>query len=409
MATSIADLLGALDYETSRAAGSDPADAARALQATGGLLSRLREDGIGADTARIRDDVVRRLADACALAAITFDGTPGRVTDLLGVTSDAVGRLQPELTDSDRWAIATSLATTSRRCAGAIAKSRPHATVPQLLGVADRSRELIRVAAISPPSPEELAGHHQPIPLAGLPRGLSPAGIAAESMAELVAIFRSRARDAMTIRQLLAICHAAEQTATASQVALAHTGSPLSRSALATARIWSLARQGIDRFADQPRRRTSDGSRTLLCAARVHEATRHLCGGDTGSTASVDVLRSDELAFLRAAVSQLPRLAAGCESELAHIANTLVVSGGSRPLHEDRTEEWLRRQAFLVHPPDLAPSNQLLHRAAAISRRLTLELDRAIGTDTSRANWSQRRKEPTTSMPPRPELSSPVL
>jgi len=60
------------------------------LTATGRLLGHLRNDGIGAETAGIRGDVVRRLADACATAAVAFEGGPGRLSDLVGVTSDAV-------------------------------------------------------------------------------------------------------------------------------------------------------------------------------------------------------------------------------------------------------------------------------------------------------------------------------
>jgi len=137
---------------------------------------------------------------------------PGRLSDLVGVASDAVGRPQADLTDSDRWTAAIVLATTARRCAAIIAKSCPCTHVPQFLGVADRSREVIRAAAAWP-DPAKLGVRDLPILPAGLPRGLSPTRIAAESIAELVAEIRRKGREPVNVRQLLGVCSAPEQAA----------------------------------------------------------------------------------------------------------------------------------------------------------------------------------------------------
>ena len=118
MATSIGDLLAALDHETARRAPHDPRDAARALDRTGRLLTHLRNDGVGAETAGIRDDVVRRFADACATATVAFEG--GRAGSAISLVSPA--------TQSDVHR-PTSLITTDgqpRSCS-----QPPHAVAPQ--------------------------------------------------------------------------------------------------------------------------------------------------------------------------------------------------------------------------------------------------------------------------------------
>jgi len=388
MATSIGDLLAALDHETARRAAHDPRDASRALDRTGRLLGHLRNDGIGAETAGIRGDVVRRLADACATAAVAFESGPGRLSDLVGVTSDAVGRLQADLTDSDRWAAAIVLATTARRCAAVIAKSGPYSHVPQLLGVADRSRELMRAAAAYPPDPDHLGGHDLPIPAERLPRGLSPARIAIESMAELVDEFRRHGRAPMNVRQLLGVCRAAEQAATQGAVVAKQLAGATSPQPWMVAPIaWRNAREVVGLYADQPRRPGWDGSRVLLCAARVEEGVRRTSDGADGLIAEPDRRRAALAGGLRdiaAVIQLLPRLASGCEKELDQIHGTLFVAHGPRPLHEGRVGEWLRREVYAVRRSDLTPATDSLQQAARASGQLANEL-RLAAAPVSRA------------------------
>ena len=384
MATSIGDLLAALDHETARGAAHDPRDASRALDRTGRLLGHLRNDGIGAESAGIRGDVVRRLADACATAAVAFESGPGRLSDLVGVTSDAVGRLQADLTDSDRWAAAIVLATTARRCAAVIAKSGPYSHVPQLLGVADRSRELMRAAAAYPPDPDHLGGHDLPIPAERLPRGLSPARIAIESMAELVDEFRRGGRAPMNVRQLLGVCHAAEQAATQGAVVAKQLAGVTSPQPWMVAPIaWRNAREVVGLYADQPRRPGWDGSRVLLCAARIEEGVRRTFDGADGRMAEPDLRRAALAGGLRniaAVIQLLPRLANGCEKELDQIHRTLFVAHGPRPLHEDRVGEWLRHEVFVVRRSDMTAASDALHLAAGASERLANDLRPAART-----------------------------
>lgn len=363
MATSIADLLTLLDAEMKPGSAHDPRDVGRALDVTSRLLDRLRTDGVGADTTPFRDDVVRRLAESCGDAAACFDAAPGRVSDIIGVTGDAVGQLHQHLTAADRWAVAISLAATSRHCARILAESGPYDQVPELLAVADRSRELIRAAATSPPDPDDLIGHDIPIPAVDLPDAMPPARVVAESTTELVAMLRRGGRDPMTIRQLIGICVAAAELAGLGEAFAAATGHAVPESA---ALAWQSARQQIARFADRPSTIEWDGNRILHTAARVQEESatvrRH-----------ADVTRYD-MPCLRAAVAHLPRLAAGCEHEMRAVVRTLVVARGPAPLHEGRIGEWLRREAFTAMPTDLVPATVALRQAGTASEELAVRL-----------------------------------
>lgn len=376
MATSLADLIHIID-DTTRGPFNDPHDAARVLERSGFLLSRLLTDGIGPDRDILRHAVTRRMAEACTTAAITFEPGPGRCSDLVGVVGDVVGRLQDALTDDDRWSVAIALAMPARRCAHVIARSDRYADVPQLLAVSDRASALARVAATNPPA--HVTGLDRPIPLVGLPHSLTPAQLATESMAELIGIFQRQGRDPMTVRDLIGVCRVGEAVTTSAATAHIARASGAQSLAKESAAAWRSAATHLSAFADRPHPTGAAPSRVLTCAARIQRAVTQLDDAHDRSHA-------------RQIVTQLPRLAANCEQESRRIVHNLVVRRGERPLNERRVPEWLRGEAFLAQPTDLDPAINQLRAAALMTTRLGPQPDGQYLTATvpTRMNELQR-------------------
>jgi hypothetical protein len=387
MATSISDLLDALDHAGAGPTGHDPDDAAGALGRAAHLLVRLRNDGIGAIA--LREDTTHRLAAACAEAAIAFTPGPGRIGDLIGVASDAIGRLRAVLTDDDRWTVAVALATTTRRCAGTIARSGTYMQVPQLLDVADRSRELIRVAARSPADPAQLIGQDLLIPTNLLPRGASPARVAAESMGALLTHLRAGGQEPLTLRALLGACYAAEATAFAG-AAIIGNRSPAPRPE--AARAWRELRAELARFTDGPRGKTEPGEPSLRCALRVYEGLQRTIKLDPAGRSDAQYAFGPDAELFRRTVLQLPALV-GVLSNQLHRSCAWIAVGGSRPLHEGRVAEWLQHKAFLARGEDLYPAISALHRAAQATNRLIITLDTVDRQSAARGSIARARAD----------------
>ena len=333
MTTSIADLLLRLDHATAYRTPTRGDDAAGALRALGRLGSDLRQPAIPQAE---RDDAVRRFADACSLAAVTFPPGNGRLTDLAGVTADAIARYRDRLADQDRWTIATQLALPARRCAAAVAAGGNYRDVPQLLGVADRAAELLLVAADNPPEPTPTGLLFAPIPSLNLSNHEPPAVVAVEAVATLV--WHVTGRERLTVRQLLGACVLGEAAAN-------YIGNDRA------ARAYRQAVNEIGLFADQPRRSPATDDRVLRATAHGIEAL----GEARGNRERGPIELLEQL---------LPALALGCAEQMTRIRKTLVVPHGPRPLREERVAQWLQRHAFLPTERDLQPALAALEAAA---------------------------------------------
>lgn len=353
MVTSIDDLLTTLDHETAAEPLFGAQDAARALYYCGRVIDRAVEDGIGRLAPPAWRDSARRLASACHDVAISFDQMPGRISDLVGVVGDSVGSLYRELSDTDRWIVAARLAPIARRCAKSIASSGPYAEVPELLSVADRSRELQRAAAAIPPDLVQVFGLHAPIPTPLPSTGLTPGRLITESVAALVAECRRRDRDQLSLRELVAVCHVASRLAKC-------VDGQTDRYDAGPAAAWRNARDTLAQFSDgiplpppgKPR------SNALLSAMRVDAALRRAeFGGDVLGVGSAkpDVARIKR--YLR-------QLGTSCSAELDRIGNSLWVAPGSKPISDERAGEWLRQETFHATPYDLVLVADALRRAA---------------------------------------------
>ena len=341
MATSIDDLLTALDQAT-RSGGSENArDASRALYYGNRVLRQVHaEDGWPKLPAYCQNSV-RRLAESCADTAIAFEQHPGRISDLVGALSDAVAAQRRELSGADRWAIATRLAPVARRCAAIIVNSGPLAAVPELLGVGDRSRQLQRAAVTEPPKLDGLRALDAPIPSGHLDAGAGPNTVILEELSALIAELRSKDRNPATVREIVGVCHAA------SRVASQFGRTTDQRQQVLDA--WKRARDAVGMFTDgialPPPGATR--SRILEAAMRLETAIRHAELQDLSHRAHI---RAGESAV---AMRCLQRLSVACEAEFRAIGSTLFVPPGPCPLSDGRVRQWLRRDTFRATPPDL--------------------------------------------------------
>lgn len=352
MATSISDLLSTLDNAAQRHR-VDGRDAAGALRHASRILGAVRADRLGRDYPPDCLDSIRRLDQACADVAASFERGAGRIADLTGVLADAVSTLHEELAASDRWAIASQLAPITRRCAQAIRHAGPYQDVPELLSLIDRADELQRIAAITPPDPARVRGLDAPIPTTWRPAGLSTDAAVLDAVASLAAEFRRHDRAPASVRELIAVCHVASGVA-------AHLLPTPDPDGVHTSGVWIRARNTLSQYTDglvlpapgEPR------SALLLKAMRVETELRR----PTAATLPEEC--SPRRVIASETQKQLRRLANACHAELGRIAPTLVVLPGDRPLTNDRVGEWLRHEPFRVTPPDLQPALAALEPAS---------------------------------------------
>ncbi len=117
MATSIRDLVYALESEAPYEAGTDrqSPDAAGALAELGRALRRLASAGLELDVRGRRDTITHDLAESCAQNAATLDlDRSGRLTGLAGSLADVVGVLSEQIGRDQRWVIAVEIASAAR-------------------------------------------------------------------------------------------------------------------------------------------------------------------------------------------------------------------------------------------------------------------------------------------------------
>lgn len=354
MATSIDDLLTALDHTTAGGHPENTEDAARALHYCARILTRLETDGLGADLPGYCARAVRHLAGACGDVAAAFEQQPGRVSELAGALGDAIGTLHRELTETDRWIIAARLAPVARRCAASIRDCGPYQTVPEILAVSDRCRELQRAVASEPPRLNVASGLDIPIPSTYLHADRTIHADIANAVGALLAEFRRNERPPATVRELVAVCHVAAR--------LAETLIPAA-SGRELAVAWTNARETIGLFSDGIPLPPPGVSRTriLQSAMRIESALRRLDLDPSGEPSAYSLAsRSSTLPARR----WLVHLAGACRTELVRIGPTLVVPPGPRSLSDDRIHQWLRHESFRATPPDIHVAVQVLAAAA---------------------------------------------
>jgi hypothetical protein len=354
VATSILDLLDAIDAEVSAEQPIDCRDAVATLGQAHRVLRKLTHDGLDARVGGDRESVANSLAVLCGVVGGMWESAPARCSSLVGVLNDTIGRLHDELTQSDRWATATRIAPIARKCAVVIEGSGPYTHVPQLKALVQAAAEVQRDAAVSPPDPNRCLGLSRPIPVAGLPAGIPPSQVVYEAIAEIVDHLGRSGRDRLTVRQMVGVCRAAVSVADGVERL-----APEDDGASGCLDAWRAARGGMSMFEDG--HRCGPGDRVLLCAARTREAMSRVLAMERSALTPEDISAVEQAGRL------LPGLASALDLELRIRRRSLIVPVGERPLHDGRIGEWLRREPFLATRHDVSSVLKALAQAERAS------------------------------------------
>jgi len=336
VATHILDLLSALDVEL-ETGQPGLGDLAECLHSSGRIIRELVVTGVDMRARSDRRTAALEMANSCIVASGMWPAEPARCAQLVGALGDVIGRLYDELTQSDRWATVIALSSVARRCARLIATSGPYQHVAELNAVMESAARLRRIAELSPPDPARCIGLTRPIPVLGLPSGLAPAQVVYETMAEILDLMTRRHRETVPLRQLAAVCRAAEAVAGAVQ--------PPSPGKASAADAWRAARNGLSRLTDGT---AVTNDRLGHCAARVVQAVDLV-----PAIGSPDLDPVDRAALERAA-ALLPALATTLDRELRRMTRPPLGLVADRPLHEGRVSEWLHRRPFVATRDDVA-------------------------------------------------------
>jgi hypothetical protein len=342
VATHILDLLSAVDVEL-ETGESGVGDLTACLHSCGRIIRELVATGVDMRARSGRRTAALEMANLCIAASGVWPAEAARCAQLVGALGDVIGRLYDELTQSDRWATVIALSSVARRCARLIAASGPYQHVAELNAVIEAAARLRRVAELSPPDPARCIGLTRPVPVLGLPSGLAPAQVVYERMAEILDLVnRRRGRGPVPLRQLAAVCRAAEAVAGAVQPP--SSGRKASASA---ADAWHAGRDRLSRLTDGSHTAVAN-DRLSLCAARVVQAADLV-----PAVGSPDLDHADRAALERAA-ALLPALANALDRELRLVTQPPIGLVADRPLHEGRVNEWLHRRSFVASREDIA-------------------------------------------------------
>jgi hypothetical protein len=366
VATHILDLLSAVDVELETGQPS-VGDLAECLRSSGRIIRELAATGVDMRARSGRRTAALEMANSCIVASEIWPTEPARCAQLVGALGDVIGSLYDELTQSDRWATVIALSSVARRSARLIAASGPYQHVAELNTVIESAARLRRVAELSPPDPSRCIGLTRPIPVPGLPSGLAPAQVVYERMAEILDLVnRRRDRGPVPLRQLAAVCRAAEAVAGAVQ--------PLSsrmKPSASAADAWHAARDRLSRLTDGSHTAVTN-DRLSHCAARVVQAVDLV-----PAIGSPDLDHSDRAALERAA-ALLPALANTLDRELRLMTQPPIGLVVDRPLHEGRVNEWLNRRPFVATREDVAACRASVTAARKRSEEFTIPFDLSL-------------------------------
>jgi hypothetical protein len=354
MATSIHNLLTALDDElTPDGPTTAVADAAAASERTGRLIRHLIRNGLDPVPGGPRERRAGALATAAVNLGQLWPTDPGRCAALVGALADTVGKLEHELTRSDRWHTTIRLSSVITRCASVLRDSGPYRHLPELL-VADRSATgLLRIASADPPDPERTQGITRPIPATVATS--DPGEQLHESLSVILDHLNQHGRPDLTGRQIIATARVG-RAISARPVAAGHNAAEQWRFVLVfAAHIHDPQPSGTDRI--------------LEAAAAISRIAKNR------RAARPALLNREGGAPLRAGAELLPRLAAALAHDLRTRRRPLILAPGAEPVSEARVGEWLARTTFLATRRDIEPVVQLLD--TIVEHRLPVDrLDR---------------------------------
>lgn len=391
MATSIRDLVHALESEAPFEAGTDrqSRDAAGALAELGRALRRLASDGLELDVRGRRDNITHDLAESCEQNAATIElDRSGRLTGLAGGLADAAGVLSGQIGRDQRWAIAVEVASAARVVTTYAAEGDGRRTA-DLAWTHLTARALIVAALQDTPSVQGRAVLDRAVPSTMLPPDVPAARAALESMTVISDRLRRSAAELgrrPTLLEVFAVTRAAESTtryATTAAAVLAGQQPPDARPAAA---IWYEVRDRLQPFTSAAPLQLED--RDLgLWAQRAHSELRREFGSAeqpevnmTGGGRKVDAVRS-----LQSMVNEIPAIADHLAIAVQQLADhgDLHALATRLPFREQRLDHFLARRAVIADRFDVVAIMDRLGDAAKLAAELATSLDQA-GGPTSR-------------------------
>ncbi len=390
MATSIRDLVHALESEAPYEAGTDrqSRDAAGALAELGRALRRLASDGLELDVHGRRDTITHDLAESCAQNTATIElDRSGHLTGLAGGLADAVGVLSDQTGRDQRWAIAVEVASAAWVITTYAAEGDGRRTA-DLAWTHLTARALIVQALQDTPSVQSRAVLDRSVPRTMLPPDVPAPRAALESMTVISNRLRRSAAELgrrPTLLEVFAVTRAAESTtryATTAAAVLAGQQPPDARPAA----IWYQVRDRLQPFTSAAPLQLED--RDLgLWAQRAHSELRREFGSAdqpevsmTGGGRKVDAVRS-----LQSMVNEIPAIADHLAIAVQQLANhgDLHALATRLPFREQRLDQFLARRAVVADRFDVVAIMDRLGDAAKLAAELATSLDQA-GGPTSR-------------------------
>lgn len=386
MATSIRDLVQALESEALFGAGTDrqSRDAAGALAELGRALRQLTRDGLELGVRGRRGNITHDLAEACAqnAATIEFDRS-GRLTGLAGGLADIVGVLGDEIGREQRWAIAVEIASAARVLTTYAAEDDRRRTAA-LAWTHLTARALIVQALQDTPSVQHRAVLDRAVPPSMLPPDVPAARAALESMTVISDRLRRSAAELgrrPTLLEVFAVTRAAESTtryATTAAAVLAGKQPPDARPATA---IWYEVRDRLQPFTSAAPLQLHD--RDLgLWAQRAHSELRREFGSPDQPQLSLPGGRKvDAVRNLQSMVNEIPAVADHLAIAVQQLADhgDLHALATRLPFREQRLDQFLARRAVVADRFDVVAIMDRLGDAAKLAAELATTLDQAGG------------------------------
>ena len=394
MATSIRDLVLALENEAPFRAGTDrqTRDAVGALGEMARTLRRLARDGLELDVRGRREDITYDLADSCEqnVATVELDRS-GRLTGLAGGLADAVGVLSGRIGRDQRWAITLEVASAVRVLTTYAAEGDGRRTA-DLAWTHTTARAVILQALQDAPSVQSREVLDRAVPSSVLPPDVMAGRAALESMTVIADRLRRSAAELSrrpTLLEVFAVTRAAESTTrygTTVAALLAGQELPDARPAAA---IWYEVRDRLQPFATTAPLRLEDRD---LCvwAQQAHSELRREFGSPdqpeieaAGGGQKVDAVRS-----LRSMVNEIPAVAdhlavavqqLADHGDLHALATRLPFREGNLDPFLARRAAFLSRRAVVADRFDVVSIMDRLGDAAKLAAELATALDQAGG------------------------------
>jgi hypothetical protein len=386
MATSIRDLLHALEQEAPYLAGTprQAHDAAGSLDELGRALRRLTYDGLELSVNGSREEIVRDLAESCAHNARGVErDRSGRPTALAGAVADTIGRVSEQMGRDERWAIALEVATAVRVVSTYAAEGDGRRTA-DLAWTHLTARSLAAQAVQDPPRPTSLAILDRPIPRPMLPPDMPASRAAMESLVVITDQLR-RATAGLarrpTLLEVFAVCRAAESTTRYGAIAAARLARRARPDTLPASAVWYEVRDRIRPFTDAAPLTVHD--RDLgMWAQRAHIELRREFGPPDQPRLTDEqpfAWKATAVMHLQAMVNEIPDLADQVAAAIEQMADhgELHALASNLPFREYRTAAFLNRQPIVADRFDVMTVVHRLQVAGELAAAVAVDLDRS--------------------------------